>query len=113
MTVSYVRALDLGVVMLRRAHSLSWLLLLVTAACSGTDERAPVARSSGLGTSVVADITPCSEGEVQDCSIFIKERAGVVTCAPGIQICESGRFSECELEGSGSSAGAAGAPFDD
>ena len=111
MTMSHLGAFDFERLKLQAARALVSSLLLATVACSGTDDRAPIAYSSGLGTSVAADEAPCSEGEVRKCSIFIKERAGVVTCAPGIEICESGRFSECEPEGPGSSEGAAGAPF--
>ena len=93
-------------------HALALLLLLASAACSGTDDRAKVTRSSGLRTTVASQAFPCSEGEVRECSVFIKERSGVVTCASGIEICESGRFSECEIEGPGSPEGSAGAPFE-
>lgn len=113
MTMSHFRVFDFERVLVQGARALALSLLLACVACSGADDRAPIAHSNGLGTAVLADELPCSEGEVRECSIFIKERAGVITCAPGIQICESGRFSECEAEGTSSSEGAAGAPFDD
>ena len=105
MTMSHPR--PLGV---RRAILALSLLALV--ACSGTDDRAKVTGRSGLSSSVEAQVFPCSEGELRECSVFIKERSGVVTCTAGVEICESGRFGECEIEVPGGSDGSAGAPFE-
>lgn len=108
MTALHVALPHLGRGAARLRQGLSLGLLLASVACSGTDDRAPVTGKSGLRTSVTEQAFPCSEGEVRECSVFIKERSGVVTCAPGIRICDSGRFSECEIEGSGQLEGSAG-----
>ena len=91
-------------------------VVLGALACSGTAERAPVTRSTeltGVGDNAGEVPLPCGEGEVRECSVFIKERAGVVTCAPGFQICESGSWTECDVDGVGGSAGAPSAPNGD
>jgi hypothetical protein len=112
MTIPHIGRLDLWRGKHAAHHALALLLLLASTACSGTDDRAKVTSSGGLRTTVAAQAFPCSDGEVRECSVFIKERSGVVTCAMGIEICESGRFSECEIEGPGSTEGSAGAPFE-
>jgi hypothetical protein len=112
MTLPHIEPLDLRRGKQRAQHALALLLLLGSAACSGTDDRARVTGSSGQRTTLAAQAFPCDEGEVRECSVFIKERSGIVTCAVGIEICESGRFSECEVEGPGSPEGSPGAPFE-
>jgi hypothetical protein len=112
MTLPHIELLDLRRGKHRAHHALALLSLLASVACSGTDDRAKVTDSSGQRTTLVAQAFPCDEGEVRECSVFIKERSGIVTCAMGIEICESGRFSQCEIEGPGSPEGSAGAPFE-